>query len=162
MRRTTTGSTGKAPLVNPLREARVQHLAEMRFVEILAQNPLCYLYTSPRLRIAEQATTGEHPMSENRRCILEHDEVDGVGADMPACIGEEVESLSPPGSPVETLAEHDREVDVGARSGALPGTRAKEVHGGQLRIGRPGEHERSKAVLEIRRQWPLGEHISIL
>src|SRR5207249_3596815 len=60
--RTTTGSTGKAPLADALHEAGIEDAAQPLLVEVATEDAFCYRGPAAWLRLAQQLPTTEHPV----------------------------------------------------------------------------------------------------
>ena len=114
LRRTTTGSTGKASLAQSLREPGIEHAPEVRLVQIVPQDALGHACASSWQGVAQQAAVLEYAMTERDRNVLEDDEIDGLCFQALARIGEQGEALSPASVGVELLAKDHGKIDVGS------------------------------------------------
>lgn len=126
-RRADSTSTAKALLAESLGEARIEHSAQVRLVQIAPQDVLGYFCASCRRCVVQQAAPLEHPVPQWRRSVLEDDEIDRVRSQALACVTEEGEALSPAGVSVELLAKNHGEIDVRSRPSAAAGPRAEQV-----------------------------------
>ena len=158
----TTGSTGKPPLADPLREPDVEGVPQRPLVEVAAEDALRHRGPPSWLRLAEKPPTTEHPVTEHGRRILEHDHVDGVGAEPAGRVGREVEALLPSRRRVEPGRERDGEVDVRTRAGTARGTRAEEIDRRDRGVARPRIRERANPPVQVVRKRTLREHGAIL
>lgn len=63
----------------------------------------------------------DHSMSKRCRHVFEDDQIDGVGPEAAAGVGDEIEPFRPARGVVQPVPEDDGEIDVGPRSGVRSG-----------------------------------------
>jgi hypothetical protein len=115
LRRTTTGSTGKASLAQSPRKPGIEHASEVGLVQKVSQDALGHACASSWQCVAQEAAVLEDAMTQRDRNVLEDDEIDRVSSQALARIGEQGEALSPASVGVELFAKDHGKIDVGSR-----------------------------------------------
>lgn len=140
----------------------VECLAQMRLVEVPAEDSLSHHDPATRLGLAQKLPAAEYSVAEHRGGVLEHDDAHGVGAETAGRIGQQVEPLAPARRRIDPVAQDDAEVDIRARARGPGRARAKEVDCRDVGVVAPAVPEAADASIEIVGDWSLGEHDRIL